>query len=409
MYHASIKHNLTHSPTHPTSNLNDISKDIDKKIDKALAYLSKNNWLVSSIWFIIIAIPALLLHSHANTSWLTNLTCFAYFLYTDGKWWQKLAGVLNIFCCMTILYPIAFNLCLLALSPASPLLSTIVSNLAFVFWTGSILLSTWCFNNKKITYLFTETDRNFKPKLFFNGAIIYFVCISLINLPWLIPIIKLSQPINWALFVVFTFLLTPIQCLMEEVIFRRLMRKHLNEIEYLKSKPIMRNVLNGLGFMLTHSFVMAGILTRYGGNYFSLILPCVNWFIFGYQASNLAEKTKGIEASWGMHTSHNILCYIMLGTFWKINSSYLLITLASFPISQWFTYKFISKQCDTGDIEFKTTQSAQDPLPAHKTRPKQSTQHPVPTHETPPIQSAQNPVPAHETPPTPPPSPCIIL
>lgn len=104
-------------------------------------------------------------------------------------------------------------------------------------------------------------------------------------------------------FLILALILTPFQCLAEEVLFRGYL---VQGIGLVVSKTLWRLLLPSLLFVAIHS-ANGDMLT--GG-----VWAAVTYFVLGLYLAWLAFRFDGLEASWGVHTANNLFVFTIATT-----------------------------------------------------------------------------------------------
>lgn len=104
-------------------------------------------------------------------------------------------------------------------------------------------------------------------------------------------------------FLILALLLTPFQCLAEEVLFRGYL---IQGIGLVTAKTLWRLLLPSLLFVAVHS---ANGDMMSGG-----VWAAVTYFVLGLYLAWLAFRYDGLEASWGVHTANNLFVFTIATT-----------------------------------------------------------------------------------------------
>ncbi|MCR5731820.1 MAG: CPBP family intramembrane metalloprotease [Sphaerochaetaceae bacterium] len=110
-------------------------------------------------------------------------------------------------------------------------------------------------------------------------------------------------------FLLSIILLTPIQCIAEELLFRVLIARlvYKDKLDDNKLKALLVSCLSGILFLLPHITNNETELTEYTSILF------IYYFLFGFLSMLLAIYLKGFEASFALHTSINMYTALIVG------------------------------------------------------------------------------------------------
>lgn len=108
---------------------------------------------------------------------------------------------------------------------------------------------------------------------------------------------------SWLLFLVLACLLTPMQCVAEELFFRGYLLQAFGRIFH---QPVVPAGLSGLVFAVPHLLNPEAVTHDMG-------IMAVTYFVMGFALALLALRDAGLELSIGLHTANNFFLVVCCG------------------------------------------------------------------------------------------------
>ena len=113
---------------------------------------------------------------------------------------------------------------------------------------------------------------------------------------------------KWLIFLPVVLLLTPLQCISEEIFFRT----YLMRLIYARTQNTIVVI-----FIITVIFALGhlpNILVSEGNNLVSYFISLVSYLTISYLLTYLAYVSQGLELSIGIHIANNIICFIVINS-----------------------------------------------------------------------------------------------
>jgi membrane protease YdiL (CAAX protease family) len=114
---------------------------------------------------------------------------------------------------------------------------------------------------------------------------------------------------KWLIFLPVVLLLTPLQCISEEIFFRT----YLMRLIYARTQNTISVI-----FIITVIFALGHLpnilLVPEGNNLVSFIISLVSYLTISYLLTYLTYVSQGLELSIGIHIANNIICFIVINS-----------------------------------------------------------------------------------------------
>ena len=203
-----------------------------------------------------------------------------------------------------------FSVSLNPKTAAGAMMIFVVLNSSILGLGCGTLLAEKFIHKRSIQRMFSLGKFNYKAFAFgfiawatliaFSGLVDVFVLHEITVFHW--------DVIKWLLFLPLVLLLTPLQCMSEEIFFRT----YLMRVIYARTKkPIAVLLILTLIFAVVH---LPNIALMSGRNLESYPVSFVSYLTISYLLAYLAYRSKGIELSIGIHLANNLMYFIVLNS-----------------------------------------------------------------------------------------------
>ncbi|MEG3224231.1 MAG: abortive infection protein [Methanobacteriales archaeon Met13] len=241
----------------------------------------------------------------------------------ENGWWRYLltavgslglasiaAGVLiAIFVAVyTLLYFPGMTTALLnsLISISNPLFLILLTGVTYAFSFVLFYLFVRFLHHKNFKILLNYGE-NFRWKMLFKGAFLWFLILCLLTLPDLLANPGAYQffpdPKAFTILLILSFLAFPIQATFEEILFRGYL---MQAFSLISEKPVYPLLITSLLFGLVHFFN--------GSNTDQGISIVISTFIIGLMLGTITLADNGIETAAGVHIVNNLFVAIIFNS-----------------------------------------------------------------------------------------------